>query len=191
MFGIGESDTNALTLLKEDHRRVEELFKQYESQKEEGSGAEKTKTAQLICVALTVHATIEEEIFYPAVRRALDEDGKEVVDEAAVEHQSLKDIIERLESAPPKDPLYDAAVKVLEEYVKHHVKEEEGELFSKLRFSDLDLEELGKQLFARKAQLLEPSRTASTRARGGESRGRQSSRTSGRGSQRTTARESR
>ena len=168
MFGIGESDTNALTLLKEDHRRVEELFKQYESQKEEGSGAEKTKTAQLICVALTVHATIEEEIFYPAVRRALDEDGKEVVDEAAVEHQSLKDIIGRLEAAPPSDPLYDAGVKVLSEYVKHHVKEEESELFPKVRSSDLDLDTVGQQLLDRKAEL--ESAGQASKSRRGNSR---------------------
>ena len=85
MFGIGESETNALTILKEDHRQVEELFKQYESQKEAGAGAEKVRTAQLICVALSVHAAIEEGLFYPAARRTLEQDGKEVVDEAAVE----------------------------------------------------------------------------------------------------------
>ena len=153
MFGMGESETNAVSLLKADHREVEELFKQYETQKEERSAA-KVKTAQLICVALTIHAAIEEEIFYPTVRKAMKDEGKELLDEAAVEHQSLKDIIGRLDAASAKDPLYDAGVKVLEEYVKHHVKEEEGELFPKVRATDLDLEELGNQMLARKAQLL-------------------------------------
>ena len=193
MFEI-ESDTNALKLLKDDHRQVEELFRQFESQKEQGATAEKTRTAQLICVALTIHAAIEEELFYPAARRALEKEGKDVVDEAAVEHQSLKDIIGRLEVAPAKDPLYDAAVKVLEEYVKHHVKEEENELFPKVRSAELDLEALGKQMFERKTQLLRPMRKTSRgadRARAGEGRGRSSRRTSARGSRRVSARESR
>jgi len=194
MFEILESDTHALKLLKEDHRQVEELFKQYESQKEQGAGNEKTRTAQLICVALTIHAAIEEELLYPAARKALAKEGKDLVDEAAVEHQSLKDIIGRLEVAPAKDPLYDAAVKVLEEYVKHHVKEEENELFPKLSSSDLDLDELGKQMFVRKAQLIRPARKTSgtaDRARAGGSRAHDSRRTSGRGSRRLSGRESR
>lgn len=160
MFGTRESDTDALSLLKADHREVEDLFKQYESQKEERSTA-KVKTAQLICAALTAHAAVEEEIFYPTVRKALKDEGKELLDEAAVEHQSLKDIIGRLDAASAKDPLYDAGVKVLQEYVKHHVKEEETELFPKVRASDLDLEALGKQISARKEQLLrKPPRKA-------------------------------
>ena len=162
MFGVEDSDLNAVALLKQDHREVEELFEQYESQKNRGDSTAKVRTAQLICVALTAHATIEEELFYPAARKALERDRKEVLDEAAVEHQSLKDIIERLKVAPARDPLYDAGVKVLQEYVKHHVKEEENELFPKLKSTDLDLDALGEKMLARKAQFLKkPARKIS------------------------------
>ena len=152
MFGIGQSENDALKLLEKDHDEVDALFKQYESEKDEMKAAQKQKLAAQICMMLTVHATIEEEIFYPAVRN-LDEELRDLVAEAAVEHQSLKDIIGRLEAAPPSDPLYDAGVKVLSEYVKHHVKEEENELFPKVRSSDLDLDTLGAQLLERKEDL--------------------------------------
>jgi len=160
MFGIGESDNDAINILKRDHREVEALFKDYEEQKDDGKSAAKTKLARLICEALTVHAAIEEELFYPAARRALEDDSKELVDEAAVEHQSLKDIIGRLERAPVSDPLYDAGVKVLSEYVKHHVKEEENELFPKVRSLKLDLEGLGQTMLARKGELEDRKRKA-------------------------------
>jgi len=152
MFGIGESDDNALKLLKQDHDEVDALFKQYESDKDEMKPAQKQRLATLICDMLTVHATIEEEIFYPAVRN-LDDEIRDLVAEAAVEHQSLKDIVGRLEAAPPTDPLYDAGVKVLAEYVKHHVREEESELFPKVRSADVDLDALGARLAERKGQL--------------------------------------
>src|ERR1700751_2041373 len=99
------------------------MFKDCGEPKEAGRANAKHELAQRICDALTVHATVEEEIFYPTVRRERGETG-DLVDEARVEHQSLKDIIGRLEAAPPSDPLYDAGVKVLSEYVKHHVREE-------------------------------------------------------------------
>ena len=152
MFGIGQSENDAIEMLKKDHQEVNTLFDEYESKKEKSKAAEKTRLAKLICRELTVHATIEEEIFYPTVRKQ-GEEMKELVAEAAVEHQSLKDIIGRLESASPSDPLYDAAVKVLSEYVKHHVREEEGQLFPKVRASDIDLEALGERMKARKTQL--------------------------------------
>jgi hemerythrin superfamily protein len=152
MFGIGESQSNALKLLEKDHDEVDALFKQYESGKEDMKAAQKQKLATQICEMLTVHAAIEEEIFYPAIRN-LDGETKDLVAEAAVEHQSLKDIIGRLEAAPPSDPLYDAGVKVLAEYVKHHVKEEENEIFPKVRSSDIDLDALGERLMERKMQL--------------------------------------
>jgi hemerythrin superfamily protein len=163
MFGIGESEVNALKLLEKDHDEVDALFKQYESGKERMKAAQKQKLATQICDMLTVHAMIEEEIFYPAIRN-LDEETKDLVAEAAVEHQSLKDIIGRLESAPPSDPLYDAGVKVLAEYVKHHVKEEENEIFPKVRSSDLDLDALGERLMERKSEL----EGQGSRARGGK-----------------------
>ena len=152
MFGIGESENDAIEMLKKDHKEVDTLFDEYESKDEKSKPAGKSAIARVICRALTVHAAIEEEIFYPTVRKH-GEEMKKLVDEAAVEHQSLKDIIGRLESASSSDPLYDAGVKVLSEYVKHHVKEEEGELFPKVRASGVDLEALGQRMKARKAQL--------------------------------------
>jgi len=126
MFGITGPENegvNALDLLKRDHDEVDELFKQYEDTKDSGDDAQKESLVAQVCEALTVHAQIEEEIFYPAARRALDEDdARDLLDEAAVEHQTLKDLVERLEAAPTDDPLYDAGVKVLSEYVKHHVR---------------------------------------------------------------------
>jgi hemerythrin superfamily protein len=152
MFGIGESEHDAISVLKSDHKAVDELFKEYEERKKDGKAAAKVKIAIQICDALTVHAAIEEEIFYPAARHHAD-DVRDLVDEAAVEHQTLKDIIARLQAAPSSDPLYDAGVKVLSEYVKHHVEEEESELFPKVRKSDLDLVALGERLLARKTEL--------------------------------------
>ncbi|HWC45521.1 MAG TPA: hemerythrin domain-containing protein [Casimicrobiaceae bacterium] len=144
---------NALELLKHDHDEVDEMFKQFEQIKDNGDDAEKEQLVAQICDALTIHAQIEETIFYPAARRALQEKGQDLLDEAAVEHQTLKDIVGRLEMAPTSDPLYDAGVKVLSEYVKHHVKEEESELFPKVRQSNLDLQSIGQQLTKRKQEL--------------------------------------
>ena len=155
MFGTTSSESvNALDLLKRDHDEVDAMFRQFEDMKDDGDAAAKESLVEKICDALTVHAQIEEEIFYPAARRALQqEEGKDLLDEAAVEHQTLKDLVGRLESAPIDDPLYDAGVKVLSEYVKHHVKEEQNELFPMVRGSDIDLAALGEQLMTRKSEL--------------------------------------
>jgi hemerythrin superfamily protein len=155
MFGMtSDTSTNALELLKRDHQEVDKLFKQYEEIKDGAESSAKEELVAQICDALTIHATIEEAIFYPAARQALpQEQGQDLLDEAAVEHQTLKDIIGRLEMAPTSDPLYDAGVKVLSEYVKHHVREEETELFPKVRSSDMDLQAIGQQLEERKQQL--------------------------------------
>ncbi|MGE5170690.1 MAG: hemerythrin domain-containing protein [Rudaea sp.] len=172
MFGMMTKDNgsaNALDLLKRDHEAVDAMFRQYEEIKDDAGDAEKMQLVAQICEALTVHAQIEEQIFYPAARRALQgEEDKDLLDEAAVEHQTLKDIIGRLEAAPAKDPLYDAGVKVLSEYVKHHVKEEENELFPKVRGSGLDLQAIGQELAARKEQLEARGSRASS---GGTGRG--------------------
>ena len=162
MFGIGRSENDAIEMLKNDHQEVNNLFDTYESKKEKAKPSEKSQIAKAICHALTVHAAIEEEIFYPTARKQGGEGVKDQLDEAAVEHQSLKDIIGRLESASPSDALYDAGVKVLSEYVKHHVKEEEDTLFPKIRASDIDLEALGQQMSARKEEL---ERTSMRKAR--------------------------
>ena len=144
---------DAIKLLKADHDEVEALFAQYEKQKKR-DGSQKSDLIDKICTALTVHAQIEEEIFYPAARDALDENGDELLDEAEVEHSSIKSLVEQLEAMIPNDELCDAKVKVLSEYVKHHVKEEEGELFPKVKKTDLDLDALGVELAERKAELM-------------------------------------
>ena len=146
---------DAIALLKADHKEVAEMLEKFETTR-----SRKSKLAQQICQALTVHAQIEEEIFYPAAREALGDDGKEVLDEAKVEHNSLKELIGQIEGSDPEDDLFDAHVKVLGEYVKHHVKEEEGELFPKLRKSDMDLAEVGAQLAARKKELMAQMKAA-------------------------------
>lgn len=152
MFGIGIADDDAIALLKADHKEVDELFYDYEAREAEGRGAGKEIIVRQICEALTIHATIEEEIFYPAVRKQVKE-ARPLVDEAAVEHQTLKDIIARLSAAPLNDPLRDAGVKVLSEHVKHHVKEEESGLFPEVRGSDVDLVALGKEMRRRRTEL--------------------------------------
>ena len=166
MFGFNDPDsTNALDLLKRDHAEVDDLFKQFEEASEEGSAGLRGELAMRICAALTVHAQIEEEIFYPAIRRGVS-DAADLIDEAAVEHQSLKDIIERLQAATVRDPLFDAGVKVLSEYVRHHVKEEENEIFPKAKSSDVDLERLGARMAQRKDELSAGMTSAPAAGRG-------------------------
>lgn len=141
---------DATTLLRADHREVSKLFSEYEGTK---SAAKKKSIVSEICTALTVHAQIEEEIFYPAVKAALKD--KELVPEATVEHATLKDLISQVEGVEPNGEMYDAKIKVLSEYVKHHVKEEQNEIFPKAKSAKkLDLIELGAQLAQRKDELL-------------------------------------
>ena len=154
MFGLSsDNDTNAVEVLKRDHDEVEKLFDQYEDAKEESNTELKVQIVAAVCKALTIHAQVEDELFYPTMRR--DPDALELVDEAAVEHQTLKNLVAELEGASPDDELYDAKVKVLSEYVKHHVKEEEGELFPIAQRSEIDLDALGRQRAARKAEIAE------------------------------------
>ncbi len=145
---------DAIELLMNDHREVKALFKQYDKLvKAEADAGEKQVVAAQICVMLTAHATAEEEIFYPRAREVLGED-EDLVDEADVEHASAKELIAQIEAGSPDDPLYDAKVKVLGEYIDHHVKEEEGEMFPKVRKSELDLDAIGEEIAARKAELM-------------------------------------
>lgn len=155
MTATKKTATDALKLLSEDHKEVKALFKDYEKLvKDEGDDDEKQDLALEICTMLTVHATIEEEIFYPAAREALGEDA-DLIDEADVEHASAKDLIAQIEaSSPLDDDHFDAKVKVLSEYIDHHVKEEEGEMFTKLKKTELDLDSLGEELATRKEELL-------------------------------------
>jgi hypothetical protein len=142
---------DGLQLLTADHRKVEELFESFE--KASGAAAKQKLVAQ-ICTELKVHAQIEEEIYYPAIRGKVVEAD---LDEAYVEHDSAKLLINELEAAEPDESFYDAKVKVLSELIEHHVKEEEKErdnLFQQTRAADIDLEALGQRLAARKAELL-------------------------------------
>jgi len=166
MFGLSsDTGTNAVEILEQDHDEVEKLFDQYEDAKDEDNSELKAEIVAAVCKALTIHAQIEEELFYPAMRRQ-EEDASDLVDEAAVEHQTLKNLVAELLDATPGDDLYDAKVKVLSEYVKHHVKEEEGEMFPLARKADLDLEALGAELLARKEALAaEPAAEAPARRR--------------------------
>jgi len=141
---------DAIALLKADHRKVEELFEKYETAR-----GRKADIAKQICMELTIHTMLEEEIFYPACREAgVDSD---MMDEANVEHDGAKVLIAELEAGSPDDDFYDAKVKVLSEEIKHHVKEEEkrGGVFSGAREADLDLEALGEQMAARKEELMD------------------------------------
>lgn len=146
---------DAIALLTEDHKQVRKLFKEYDKLAKAGAPAnEREKLAAQICQMLTVHAQIEEEIFYPAAREGLDDD--ELIDEAAVEHASCKELITQLEAMSADADLFDAKVKVLGEYIDHHVKEEEKELFPKTR-RRIDIKEVGALLQQRKSDLMNAS----------------------------------
>src|ERR1043165_4378743 len=109
--------SDALSLLKEDHQKVKELFQEFEKARDGEGESDKEELVRKICMELTIHSTIEEEIFYPAVREAIED--MDVMDEAEVEHASVKDLVEQLEGMSSNDELYDAKVKVLSEYVNH------------------------------------------------------------------------
>ena len=146
------TETDAFALLTADHRTVKGLFKEFEKLSKEGDvDEEKAQLVRQICNELTVHAQVEEEIFYPALREAIDDE--DLMDEADIEHASAKDLIAQLEGMEPGDDHYDARVTVLGEYVDHHVKEEEGEMFSKARKADVDAADLGAQIAERKEEL--------------------------------------
>jgi hemerythrin superfamily protein len=143
--------TDAIALLKADHREVEDLFEQFE--KASGDGR-KQKLAREICRQLIVHSKIEEEIFYPACDGKVEED---LLAEAYVEHDAAKVLIAEIEDGEPSDEFYDAKVKVLKEEIEHHVEEEEKRmegLFSQARKAGIDMEALGEQLLVRKEELL-------------------------------------
>lgn len=151
---------DALAFLKQDHRTVEGLFKQFE---EATDGRTRSSLMRRIAQALTVHAQIEEEILYPAARQELED--HDLLNEAQVEHDSAKKLIAEIEQMRPSEQLYKAKVTVLKEYVKHHVKEEERELFPLLKKCDLDLEAMGEELANRHQELMKGSSAARSRAR--------------------------
>lgn len=139
----------ALDLLIEDHREVQAAFEAYDELPEDAE----TRRAhvQQTCLALSLHAQLEDEVFYPALRDRLDDPS--LVEEAMVEHQSARDLIEQLEGADPDEDLYDARFKVLGEYVNHHIEEEEGELFDAIRKQKLDLDDVADSLSQRRQAL--------------------------------------
>jgi hemerythrin superfamily protein len=144
---------DAIKLLTADHKEVKAMFKEFAAMKKgDADGEAKAALVQRICTALTIHATIEEEIFYPALREAIDD--MDLMDEADIEHASAKDLIAQLESASPGDDHYDAKVTVLGEMIDHHVKEEEGEMFPKAKKA-IDTGIVGVELAARQAELKE------------------------------------
>jgi hemerythrin superfamily protein len=151
----GKSASNAqdaIAVLTADHAAVKKMFREFEKLKQgEGNEEEKGALVAKVCEALSVHAQAEEEIFYPAVRAAIDDD--DLMDEADVEHAGAKDLIAQLEEMGPGDDHYDAKVTVLGENIDHHVKEEEGKMFPKARKAKIDLHVLGERLLQRKEEL--------------------------------------
>lgn len=149
--------TDAIALLKADHREVEDLFEQFEKTK---ASTKKQQIANKICTELKIHTMIEEEIFYPAFRGKIEDD---TLDEAYVEHDGAKVLINDIEAGSPDDDFYDAKVTVLSEEIKHHVKEEEAAkegMFAQCRKTDVDLVALRDQMLARKEELLAQAKTA-------------------------------
>ena len=140
---------HAITMLKADHKKVSGLFAEFEKAR---AASTKKKLVSTICTELSVHAQVEEEIFYPAVKAALKD--KALIPEAVVEQATMKDLIGQIEGVQPYGEMYDAKVKVLCEYVKHHVKEEHTEMFPKAAKTNLDMLALGAQMAARKVELL-------------------------------------
>jgi hemerythrin superfamily protein len=141
---------DAIALLKADHEKVEGLFDQFEKTR---SDDKKVSLAQEICMELKIHTTIEEELFYPAAREAIDDN--DLLNEAEIEHESAKELISQIEQGSPDDEKWSARVTVLGEYIKHHVKEEQNEMFREVRKADLDLKALGQQMLTRKEELMQ------------------------------------
>jgi hemerythrin-like domain-containing protein len=148
-----DAPRDAIALLKQDHRTVSQLFDEFEKADEE----EQAAIAQRVCQLLTVHAQMEEELLYPAAKECFesDEENEDLVNEAEVEHGSAKELIAKIEGMSSGDEHFKATVTVLGEYIKHHVKEEENELFPQLKKTELDLKELGSRLADRKFALME------------------------------------
>ena len=142
---------NAFDVLEEDHREVEEWFDEYDELKDSDE-ARKGELAEKICLALKVHAQIEEEIFYPRAREATKDD--DLLDEAIVEHATVKNMIAEIEEMDVGEELYDAKIRVLGEMVKRHIREEEEELFPELQSAKMDLDAVGKELAERKEELM-------------------------------------
>jgi hypothetical protein len=148
---LEQNFTDAIALLKADHRKVEQLFAAFEEAK---GASRKEKLAREICTELKIHTMIEEEIFYPAFEGKIEQD---LLDEAYVEHDGAKVLVNDIEAAEPDEEFYDAKVKVLSEEIEHHVKEEERPaegMFAQCRKTDVDMVEMRDRLLARKEELM-------------------------------------
>lgn len=155
----------AIDLLVDDHKKVKKLFKDFDKLKEKGEAEDKQALVHEICAELILHTQIEEAIFYPAIREVVEDD---MLNEAEVEHASAKDLIEQIQALDPSDPMYEAKVTVLGEYIEHHVEEEEKEMFPKVKKSKLDLEALGEEMMSMKeSSQMQPM----ANAKGGRSKG--------------------
>lgn len=146
---------DAIKLLRADHKLVAGLFAEYEKT---NSAAKKKVLVTKICTELHVHTQVEEEIFYPAFKKAVKD--KEMIPEAIVEHGMLRLLMSEVQGIDPSGEMYDAKIKVLSEYVKHHVKEEESEIFHKAKLTSLDLMALGARMAVRKDELMAEQHTA-------------------------------
>ena len=144
--------TDAMEMLKDDHRQVEALFKEYEQLADGDDVAAKEAMATEICEMLTVHAQVEEEVFYPAARQVLDK--QEIIDEAEDEHADAKQLIAELEEMSPDDEAYDTTVRSLSDAIAHHVEEEENNMFPKLKQAGMETESLGEQMAERKQEIM-------------------------------------
>ena len=142
---------DALKLLTKDHADVKKLFKQFDQLASRSDIDGKAEIANRICMELLIHTQVEEELFYPVARDVLD--AADMMNEASVEHDSAKSLIAQIQDMDPEDAMYDAKVTVLGEYIRHHVKEEEKEMFPKMKKADCDLEALGEKIAARKRLL--------------------------------------
>ena len=143
--------SGAVEILKEQHDKVKKAFKEFEKLDREDTETQQ-QLVQTVCEDLKLHTTLEEELFYPAAREALDDE--DIMNEAQVEHETAKMLIEQLENMGADDPNFHATFTVLGEYVMHHVKEEESEMFPQVKKTDLDLEELGGRMRARMQELM-------------------------------------
>jgi hemerythrin superfamily protein len=151
--GTATQAQDAIAMLMADHKKVKKLFSDFDKLKEDASDEDKSAIVDQICNELKIHSELEEEIFYPAVRKAIDD--SDLMDEALVEHAGAKDLIAQLEDATPDDDLYDAKVTVLGEQIGHHVKEEEGEMFPKAKKAKVDTKALGATMLERKIALMD------------------------------------
>lgn len=169
---------DAVSMLMEDHKKVQKLFRDFEKAHDKEDDDSCREIAQLVCTELEVHTTLEEELFYPAAREILGED-EELIDEAEVEHQSAKELVAQLRGMDPSDAKFAPTFTVLAEYVKHHIKEEEGQIFPKVQKARLDVDGLGQEMQARKSELNAEAEVGEPPEREDEDRSRSRARVAG------------